>query len=397
MFSSHGGWTVAGTSPYDHGSDADTDAGMAGRKVSIPAGTTAIDDDEFAKQTDITSVIFPDSLRVIGPGAFRGCTGLLRVDLHRTRVTVMHKRAFCGCTALAEVLLPSTLVKLEAYAFSRCTMLASVDLSGTKVSAIVDSTFGCCVNLTTITFPATLTTIGGGNFALGAFRGCTKLTGFALPSRLETIGADAFEGCSSLAELRIPGSVLTVASYAFSRCTALHTVVVESSTLRFETSEGYGAAGHFYDCAALAAISVPDTAATAAWPNSMFTGTNPCTLPLAALLAAATPRMQLQFYWKPGRDARTLCSSRAREAVCTVLLVATRWTHRWEALSLPVAARRSSHVQAARVRLALADLPDELWFYILGLIRRHELGLPMRGWRCSMALRPLAQHTHSLC
>ena len=248
-------------------------------------------------------------------------------------------------------------------------MLASVDLSCTKLSTIVRWAFADCDNLATITFPATLTTIGEATFSR-----CTKLTGFDLPSRLESIGESAFENCFSLAELRIPGSVLTMGTYAYSGCTALHTVVVESSTLRFETDDLVGYASQFHDCAALAAISVPDTAATAAWPNGMFTGNIPCTLPLAALLAAATPRMQLQFHWKPGRDAHTLCSSRAREAVCTVLLVATRWTHRWKALGLPAAARRSSRVQAARVRLALPDLPDELWFYILGLLRRHELG-----------------------
>ena len=340
---------------------------MAGREVTIPAGTTAID--EFSGQSDITSIIFPDSLRVIGPFAFCGCTGLLRVDLSRTRVTTMHELAFYDCAALAEVLLPSTLVKLEPNAFYGCTMLASVDLSCTKLSAIKKDTFAECTNLATITFPATLTAIGE-----GAFFRCTKLTEFDLPPRLETIGEGAFADCTILAELRLPGSVLTMGAFAFAGCTALHTVVVESSALRFETHEVYGTSQQFRNCAALAAISVPDTAATAAWTNSMFTGNNPCTLPLAALLAAATPRMQLQFYWKPGRDAHTLCSSRAREVVFVVLLVATRWTHRWKALGLPAAARRSSRVQAARVRLALPDLPDELWFYILALIRRHELG-----------------------
>ena len=334
----------------------------------IPAGTTAIDDAEFSGQREMTSIIFPDSLRVIGRFAFRGCTVILRVDLSRTRVTAIHEQAFRSCTALAEVLLPSTLVKLGEYAFYGCTMLASVDLSCTKLSTVGSNTFARCTNLATITFPATLTTIGA-----SAFSGCTKITGFALPSRLETIGFSAFADCTSLAELRIPGSVLAVGAYAFYGCTALHTVVVESVTLRFEAYQLY-TTDQFRDCAALAAISVPDTAATAAWPNNMFTGINPCTLPLAALLAAAKPRMQLQFYWKPGRDAHTLCSSRAREAVCTVLLVATRWTHRWKALGLPAGARRSSRVQAARVRLALPDLPDELWFCILGLIRRHELG-----------------------
>ena len=342
---------------------------MAGREVTVPAGTTAIGDDEFNGQTDITSIIFPDSLRVIGTRAFCGCSGLLRVDLSRTRVTVMHELAFRGCTALAEVLLPSTLVKLGEYAFYLCTMLASVDLSCTKLSAIEKDTFAYCTNLATIMFPATLTTIGN-----HAFLRCTTLTEFDLPCKLETIGAHAFFGCTSLAELRFPGSVITVGTSAFHGCTALHTVVVESSTLRFQTDELYGTSQQFYDCAALAAISVPDTAATAAWPNDMFTGPNPCTLPIAALLAAATPRMQLQFYWKPGRNAHTLCSSRAREAVCAVLLVATRWTHRWKALGLPAGARRSSRVQAVRVRLALPDLPDELWFCILGLLRRHELG-----------------------
>ena len=168
---------------------------------------------------------------------------------------------------------------------------------------------------------------------------------------------------------------------AFWSCTALQTVAMESIAVlcMADPSSRYD---QFSGCTSLAAISVPDPDhAMTTWPhNAMF---RRCPKQLLALLAAATAGMQLQYYWKPGAEVHALCQPSARRAVLTVLLVAVRLMHRWRAS----AHTHSAHVQARRQRLlhgaaleltarqaVLPDLPDELWFCILILIRRHELG-----------------------
>ena len=136
--------------------------------------------------------------------------------------------------------------------------------------------------------------------------------------------------------------------------------------------------GHFAGCTSLAAISVPDPDhAMATWPHgAMFVD---CIQQLPELLAAATPGMQLRYYWKPGAVGHKLCLPNTREAVLTVLFVAARLMHRWRASAHSARGNREREQLCQRVpphvhRTVLPDLPDELWFCILGLIRCHELG-----------------------
>ena len=270
---------------------------MVGRAVVIPAGTTTIADSRYCAHNDITSVTFPDSLRVIGSAAFAFCSGVKRIDLSKTQVTAIHDQAFLSCLDLVEVILPPTLATIGTLAFCSCDIRA----------------------------------------------------------------------------LLLPASVAEVGPSAFRACTDLQTVVLEGSSVLFPTSKD-GMARQFMRCRALATVSVPDTTVAPTWPNAKYGMFEDCNKTMAELLAAAKPSTQLQFYWKPGHEAYLQCSPVAREAVFAVLLVATRWTHRGQALGSSPAARRSSRATAARVRLALPDLPDEMWFCILRLIRRHELG-----------------------
>jgi hypothetical protein len=115
----------------------------------------------------------------------------------------------------------------------------------------------------------------------------------------------------------------------------------------------------------------------ATWPHDIMFQNCPTQLP--ELLAAATPAMQLQHYWKPGQDGHALCLPGARKAVRTVLLVAARLMHRWRASADTAAQhgrqrRRTRYMALQAAQAPLPDLPDELWFCILSLVRRHELG-----------------------
>ena len=334
----------------------------------------------FHQCTALTEATFPASLRTIENFAFVGCAGIKRADLSHTMVTALGVFAFLGCTSLTEVIFPDTLVQLGTNCFHDCAAITAADLSATKLATLPEYTFYGCTSLAAMKLPATLTGIGGRSFV-----SCRALAGVEFPTGLTIIGAYAFCGCTALTDLHIPASVVTVEDRAFEECTTLHTVTMESNEVQFVTSDT-GIYHHFSRCTSLAAISVSDPGhAVANWPHNEMFGLGTKQLP--ELLAAATPDMQLQYYWKRGAEGHAMCLPSARKVVLTVLLVAARLMQPWctsahngDGQAQLQRVGRSGRAQQQRVapnarQTALPDLPDELWFCILSLIRRHELGV----------------------
>ena len=85
--------------------------------LTILPGTTKIKAQAYEDQHDITTVIFPDSLVVIGDEAFYGCTGLTRIDCSHTKLTTIGRRAFSYCIRLDEATFPDTLARLGEHVF----------------------------------------------------------------------------------------------------------------------------------------------------------------------------------------------------------------------------------------------------------------------------------------
>ena len=77
----------------------------------IPEGVLEVEEMAFAERTDLTGVVFPNSLRKIGRGAFYGCMGLTQVSLPQG-VTQVGDSAFAACTGLTGVTLPESLREL---------------------------------------------------------------------------------------------------------------------------------------------------------------------------------------------------------------------------------------------------------------------------------------------
>ena len=129
--------------------------------VTIPAEIeghpiTLINEYAFAKNTTITKVVLPDTVREIGNGAFGGCPNL------------------------EEVVLTETVEMIDSYAFTFCPKLQELRLPA-KLQGIHRGTFEGCKGLHTIYLPGTLHFIGP-----GAFSGCTALSElrFARRSRI---------------------------------------------------------------------------------------------------------------------------------------------------------------------------------------------------------------------
>ena len=76
--------------------------------------------------------------------------------------------------------------------------------------------------LTSVTMNS-VTSIG-----VGAFSGCTSLSGVNIPSTVTVIGEAAFRGCTSLTSVDIPSSVTEIGYRAFQDCSKLETVNMNS-------------------------------------------------------------------------------------------------------------------------------------------------------------------------
>ena len=94
---------------------------------------------------NIRSVVIPDSVTVIGKGAFAGCTRLENVTVPDS-VTVIGVHAFFCCTRLAGITVPDSVRVIEWGAFSGCTALAGIVIPE-SVTVIGYRAFADCLSL----------------------------------------------------------------------------------------------------------------------------------------------------------------------------------------------------------------------------------------------------------
>lgn len=145
----------------------------------------------FYKRADITEVTIPDSVIIIGEGAFRDCAALKKISLGNG-IKKIDDSLFYGCAALSEV---------------------SIGRNAAEIGA---SAFYDCKRLERITLPVGVTLIGE-----EAFRGCSALRSVSLPNGLRRIGGNAFSGCTELKEITVPDSIVGIGNEAFNGCRSI--------------------------------------------------------------------------------------------------------------------------------------------------------------------------------
>lgn len=124
-----------------------------------------------------TNVSIPDTVEVIGEGAFEDNT---RVEL---------------------VVIPNSVKRIEAYAFWGCDNLDTVVL-GKGLTAVEDFAFTGCGGLEQMTIPSNIRSIGA-----SAFADCVNLRDISIAPETTDIDESAFDGCYRLTIHCEPGSV----------------------------------------------------------------------------------------------------------------------------------------------------------------------------------------------
>ncbi len=285
-----------------------TDYSGSAVSVAVPATVlgrpvTGIEDGVFASHPEILRLDIPASVKSIGTGAFRDCTGLLTVTLPGVTsigdsafsgctslyfvdvgdsLRMLGARAFSGCASIVSLTLPDTLESVGAAAFSGCTALSDLVLlsGGTRLTSLSADALPGGVNVVTVanmsenaagvTFTVAAKQASGAELGYRTVVGGVEITScrtsaaaLVLPDTIDgsavvSIGDGAFaSGCGALRVVVLPRGVTSIGAGAFRGLGALSYVRMPD---RLSAVLG---GDSFRDCVSLRTIMVPEGTATA--------------------------------------------------------------------------------------------------------------------------------------
>ena len=188
--------------------------------------------------SNIETVTLPDTIEMIGEGAFKNCKKLKSVHGLENCNGLKEIKAytFSYCEALQEISFPNTIESMGSRTFEYCTNLRYVyGLENcTKLKEIPTATFLQCLELIEIKLPEGLKIIGEEAFSL-----CDRgLKSINIPSSVLSIGRMAFSYCLSLEEVNIPASVESIENMAFYFCSSLEAINVDSNNPHWKSVDG---------------------------------------------------------------------------------------------------------------------------------------------------------------
>ena len=246
----------------------------------------------FYKNTGLTSVYIPNTVKYIFRAAFYGCTSLNNVTVPNTLEflgdDVFYNTPWFNAKPNGPVYIGKTLyvyknpssmpagtniviqdgtTHIARYAFMNCSNLSSIHIPN-SVTSIGDLAFVNCTSLTSLTIPNSAINLGP-----GVFKGCTHLTSVTLPSSIPSIPPNFFNNCNALTSVTIPSSVETIGDHAFYACNHLTSVVIPNKVKAIGNNA-------FAECTHLTDITVPssvrfidfDAFTNTAWLNNQPDG-----------------------------------------------------------------------------------------------------------------------------
>ena len=260
------------------------DAGTFTRLV-IKGDVTAVGRGLCKGQTALTSVSLPETVTVLAPEAFSGCTSLTDIEgldsVETFGYDCLHDTALAEATPFiirdgvlwyapgTETDVPAGVTEIRPFAFGDLTseraLLSSATCAVTLpdgLTAIDDYAFAYCASLTSVTLPASLETVGD-----YAFFDCASLEDISLPAGVRSVGAYAFWNCPALETLTVWGHGTTLGTKAYGEITDWEAVLArrqadgeltaaEAATLRAMASR----VPHYFDrLSAWTAVHLPET------------------------------------------------------------------------------------------------------------------------------------------
>ena len=207
----------------------------------IPNGVESILGDAF-RETKISGVVFPASLKTIGADAFFDCNLMNgSLNLPEGLLSIQHG-AFWGCENLSgQLSLPNSLIELGSGAFAHCSGLVGEVTIPSSITIVEGQLFASCKGISSLKLHEGITEIQG-----SAFYNCINLKGeLLLPESLMFIGEHAFSLTQFSGDLVLPGALISIGQNAFQECSC------SSGILSIPESLGFIDASTFLGCSNL--------------------------------------------------------------------------------------------------------------------------------------------------
>ncbi len=259
---------------------------------TVPNGVVRIGKYSFMRADNLDSVVFADTVQVVGDHAFSNST-ISNLDMGKGLITIENGAFRNG--SWVNIVVPDSVTSIGNYAFRNNTDLQSLTL-GKNVKTIGSQSIFECSPLKSITIPASLTEIKEG--AIGDCYGLKEIIveegnenyksvdgvlfskdetvliaypmgntalEYVIPETVTSVGSCAFYGAKKIENIIVPTSVTELGWGAFRECTK-----VKNIDLSYNISVIGQTA--FYDCTALEGIIIP--AAIKKIDTFMFGGCN---------------------------------------------------------------------------------------------------------------------------
>ena len=211
---------------------------------TVPEGINTIADCVF-ENCKYTSIILPDSVRIIGSHAFSDCVNLKELVIPEGVISIGNQAVF-GCEKLESITIPDSMEEIGEGIWGSNKALKNVVISPAhRYYEMIDHLLVDKRNMVIVAAlndtPAKYE-IPEGIQEIGflAFQGCDNLTELVVPEGVTRIGMSAFSGCSKLCKVTLPESVKEIADDAFQYSYELTIVAKEGTEAeRFCKAKGY--------------------------------------------------------------------------------------------------------------------------------------------------------------
>ena len=189
---------------------------------------TAIGDEAFRRNSQLTSAYIPGNVLSVGARAFAECRALTDIYLINGIVS-LGDAVFYRCYSLETVSIPASVTSVGVNPFADCARLTRILVSEENTALeMIDDVLFTKEDKRLVCFPKGLLSVYNyrapeetKTIGTGAFYGCSSLMSVTLPEGLTRIGNEAFYDCSALTSLTLPGSLEEIGSYAFYSCGSL--------------------------------------------------------------------------------------------------------------------------------------------------------------------------------
>lgn len=222
--------------------------------ITLNEGITYIGGGAF-RNTSITEISIPSTVKEIDSYAFEGCTKLVTCTILGNSLETIQNEVFTGSSALKTINIPNSVKEVGSYAFCKFNDSSSLEYTiseNGKYLGNETNPYHVLVGISDATaseFKINEKTVV---IAGQALANCNNIATFTIPSSVKYICDNAFFQMNSLTSLTIPESVLEIGGGIVGSCSSLTSFTLNNKPTVLKS-------GLVSDCSSLKSFVIPST------------------------------------------------------------------------------------------------------------------------------------------